>query len=425
MRKGILRALSLLLACVISLSIPVNAVRTDNITGRIQSIQSERVKLAEQLASLEEEQVSSTEELNLINEQIALIDQEFAYQSAIADIYGESVAEMKQKLLDTQTEETQKYQRLKSVLREMEEAPTTSFWGIIFNVSSISDAVARIEFYNSIIHYEKAVLSDITKKRDELGTMRYNLRLEESKYAEARDTLNRQRESLERENRRLQKRIEQLALKSKEVQDLFDAYAPTITLLDNDSLITHELTNTEINEMLTTAMIELQFAGISDDEYEARIKALREGLGLVGRVSYFWGGRVYSPGWNSEWGKMRTIQHAGNSAYPLGASFPYGLDCSGFVFWCALTAYGKNSWESPVEWMADKGATMMYNNAEKVAWDAKLPGDIVVNSPITHIGYYICTNEDGEALFLHCSSRYGVVVSKVSAFPFVNAAKTF
>ena len=425
MRKRMIRAFSLLLACALLMSAPAYAAPTSNLSGRILSIQNERTKLAEQLSELEMEEADSREELRLINEQIALIDKEFAYQSALADIYGGSVAAIKQQLTDTQTEESEKFNHMKHVLREMEEAPSTSFWGIIFNVSSITDAIARIEFYNSIVRYEKAMLADIASKREELSTLRYDLRMEEAEYTEAKNALEKQREALEKENRKLQDRLDELSLKSEELSELFSMYASTAALTDGNDLMLHVLTQAEIDDLLSSALVELQFAKVPQAETELRLAVLRAGLGLVGKVPYFWGGRVYSPGWNSEWGTSKTIQHAGNSKYPLGQSFPYGLDCSGFVFWCALTAYNTDSWDSPVEWMADKGATMMYEKSEKVAWTEKLPADIVVNSPITHIGYYICSNEKGEPLFLHCSSNYGVVVSTSAACNFVNSGRIF
>lgn len=50
-------------------------------------------------------------------------------------------------------------------------------------------------------------------------------------------------------------------------------------------------------------------------------------------LPYFWGGKRLDKGVDDNWGSDRTITGSGTDEQPLGQSFPFGLDCSGFVSW--------------------------------------------------------------------------------------------
>ena len=48
---------------------------------------------------------------------------------------------------------------------------------------------------------------------------------------------------------------------------------------------------------------------------------------LVGKVTYYWGGKSLVLGWDSRWGTLRKVTAAGSTT--TGSYRPYGLDCSG------------------------------------------------------------------------------------------------
>ena len=65
---------------------------------------------------------------------------------------------------------------------------------------------------------------------------------------------------------------------------------------------------------------------------------VESGAALVGRVGYFWGGKSDAVGWDARWGVPAVVTAPGSST--SGESLPFGLDCSGFVSWCAVNAAG-------------------------------------------------------------------------------------
>ena len=50
---------------------------------------------------------------------------------------------------------------------------------------------------------------------------------------------------------------------------------------------------------------------------------------LLGKVTYFWGGKSLVLGWDSRWGTPTTVTAPGSGS--TGKVLPFGLDCSGFV----------------------------------------------------------------------------------------------
>ena len=62
---------------------------------------------------------------------------------------------------------------------------------------------------------------------------------------------------------------------------------------------------------------------------EERKTVVKKACSLVGKLTYFWGGKSAAIGWDPEWGKMKLVTAEGSRS--TGCMRPFGLDCSGFV----------------------------------------------------------------------------------------------
>ena len=123
---------------------------------------------------------------------------------------------------------------------------------------------------------------------------------------------------------------------------------------------------------------------------------VESGAALVGRVGYFWGGKSDAVGWDARWGVPAVVTAPGSST--SGESLPFGLDCSGFVSWCAVNAAG------------DPAAL-----CAPVDWADALPGDLAFYPDLSHVGIVAGRGEDGGLLVLHCSYSLGGVVCSPDA----------
>lgn len=142
---------------------------------------------------------------------------------------------------------------------------------------------------------------------------------------------------------------------------------------------------------------------------DARKKLVETALSLVGKVSYFWGGK--SPaGWNDEWGKPKKVTSSGSVT--SGTLRPYGLDCSGFTDWVYKTALGQS---------IGAGSASQWSKSTEISASELLPGDLGFKAKpsdpgTNHVLMYVGLTSDGKRQWVHCSSSAGGVVLNTPSY---------
>lgn len=131
---------------------------------------------------------------------------------------------------------------------------------------------------------------------------------------------------------------------------------------------------------------------------------------LLGKVTYFWGGKSLVLGWDSRWGTPTTVTAPGSGS--TGKVLPFGLDCSGFVDW---TFYNATSGA----YLPGRGggAASQHGYCTNIAWSDALPGDLVFYADDSHVGIVCGYDSVGNILVIHCSGgQNGVVVTGREGF---------
>ena len=131
---------------------------------------------------------------------------------------------------------------------------------------------------------------------------------------------------------------------------------------------------------------------------------------LLGKVTYFWGGKSLVLGWDSRWGTPTTVTASGSGS--TGKVLPFGLDCSGFVDW---TFYNATSGA----YLPGRGggAASQHGYCTNVSWSDALPGDLVFYADDSHVGIVCGYDSVGNLLVIHCSGgQNGVVVTGREGF---------
>ena len=131
---------------------------------------------------------------------------------------------------------------------------------------------------------------------------------------------------------------------------------------------------------------------------------------LLGKVTYFWGGKSLVLGWDSRWGTPTTVTAPGSGS--TGKVLPFGLDCSGFVDW---TFYNATSGA----YLPGRGggAASQHGYCTNVSWSDALPGDLVFYADDSHVGIVCGYDSVGNILVIHCSGgQNGVVVTGREGF---------
>ncbi|MDD2978628.1 MAG: NlpC/P60 family protein [Hespellia sp.] len=141
-----------------------------------------------------------------------------------------------------------------------------------------------------------------------------------------------------------------------------------------------------------------------------RAQVVAAAYSLVGKISYFWGGKSSTVGWDSRWGTPLQVTAAGSN--DSGSISSYGLDCSGFVTWAFINGY-ENSAASA---LIGHGTSLQWGMSEEITEEEAMPGDLLFlkepgSSGINHVGIVVGRNEDGSLIAVHCNaSDNGVVV---------------
>ena len=131
---------------------------------------------------------------------------------------------------------------------------------------------------------------------------------------------------------------------------------------------------------------------------------------LLGKVTYFWGGKSLVLGWDSRWGTPTTVTAPGSGS--TGKVLPFGLDCSGFVDW---TFY--NATDGAYLPGRGGGAASQHGYCTNIAWSDALPGDLVFYADDSHVGIVCGYDSVGNILVIHCSGgQNGVVVTGREGF---------
>ena len=135
---------------------------------------------------------------------------------------------------------------------------------------------------------------------------------------------------------------------------------------------------------------------------------------LVGRVSYFWGGKSLTLGWDDRWGVPTEVTAAGSGS--TGTIRPFGLDCSGFVDWTFYNATNGSYYPG-----RGGGAATQHSYCTNIAWSDAQPGDLVFYPDDSHVGIVGGRDADSNLLIVHCSGgANGVVITGSAGFTVVS-----
>ena len=209
-------------------------------------------------------------------------------------------------------------------------------------------------------------------------------------------------------------KILHITITAKTARDMRTEYA--FTDFQNDAL--EELLSdrdalTQLAGDLTiTSVTALELLESLPEDLEPERRAIVEtACQLVGKVTYFWGGKSLVLGWDSRWGQVMKVWAEGSET--TGTYRPYGLDCSGFADW---TFY--NATDGAYYPGQGGGTQSQLANSTQISWEQVKPGDLVFASDVSHVGIVGGRDSAGNLLIIHCTSGSidGVTISGTYGF---------
>ena len=186
-------------------------------------------------------------------------------------------------------------------------------------------------------------------------------------------------------------------------------------LLENLGSLNIPMGSLTISQEDAIALLE----NLPDDLDPARKAVVETAVQLVGRVSYFWGGKSLTLGWDDRWGVPTKVTAAGSGS--TGTVRPFGLDCSGFVDWTFYNATDGSYYPG-----RGGGAATQHSYCTNISWSDVQPGDLVFYPDDSHVGIVGGKDADGNLLIVHCSGgANGVVITGAAGFTSVARPECF
>lgn len=178
------------------------------------------------------------------------------------------------------------------------------------------------------------------------------------------------------------------------------------TLLEQDEVLISATQSLAVSDATAQDILK----NLPDTLPAERKKVIKAACSLVGKVNYFWGGKSSAIGWDSEWGKLKTVSAEGSKT--TGTKRPFGLDCSGFVTWSFINSgFSVNS--------IGHGTQGQIAKCSRISWSSAQAGDLAFYGDLSHVGIVAGKDAAGNILVIHCSSgRNNVVITTNSGFGF-------
>ena len=178
------------------------------------------------------------------------------------------------------------------------------------------------------------------------------------------------------------------------------------TLLEQDDVLISATHSLAISDGTAQDILK----NLPDSLSPERKKVIKAACSLVGKVNYFWGGKSSAIGWDSEWGKLKTVSAEGSKS--TGTKRPFGLDCSGFVTWSFINSGFSAS-------AIGHGTQGQIAKCSRISWSQAQAGDLAFLSDLSHVGIIAGKDTSGNILVIHCSSSANnVVITSNSIFGF-------
>lgn len=390
-RKKILIAGLLSCVLVLNLSFALIGMPAEAVSkSELKALQQQQEELAKQKADIQKQADvanskvnSQTEKLNILNAKLSVTNAELENLSEQIAIYMNSIAEKENELNIQEQHHQELLEKYKKSIREMEEAGSATYLGMLFGASSFSDLLSRMECIRDIMDYSTGLINDVRDAK----VMTQN----------AKADLEADMAGQEIVFAAYQEKQVDLAAQQEEAQVIL------ISLAADSAEYNEQLASVKSLQASLSSQISDMKEKLAEQE---RIKAERE---AAARLAAQEAARRAAEN-NSKWygdsvgtgTGQDIVDYAKNFLgipYVYGGTSPSGFDCSGLVYYC-YKHFG---------FSINRTASGQAYNGKAVSSSELQPGDIIIFSEksgkyIGHCGLYI-----GNGQFIHAPHTGDVV----------------
>ena len=153
-----------------------------------QQAQSQALQqqLKEQMEDVEAQQSAAVDKRDLLLAQLEAINDELDAIQAQIDWYDQEIAVKEEERKQAEAKEAAQYELFCQRVRAMEEEGTVSYWSILFNATSFSDMLDRLEDIDAVMDYDNQVMDELIAVREELERLQAELEAARAEEEEAK-----------------------------------------------------------------------------------------------------------------------------------------------------------------------------------------------------------------------------------------------
>jgi len=239
-----IRGLGLLLAAIIAISvldvIPVSAYVTQGQIDRLREEKKEyerqKSEVQAKIDAYEFEHLTEMAKKEVLDERITLTSLEIANINEIIDQYMQLIREKEYEVFLAQNREEDQLQKFRSRVRDMEENGIISYLEILFDSTSFSDLLARIDFVTDIMRADENTYISLQNARKETEDAKADLE-------QTKAELDEEKIALEQKEMELQEQLEEAHELIRQLEDNIE----TQSQLREDIMAEEDRVQREIN----------------------------------------------------------------------------------------------------------------------------------------------------------------------------------
>lgn len=184
--------------------------KADDLQSQIDQNTSKTQTTVEQKATIDQQMEITRLEMENTNSQIQQ--------------YNLLIAEKQKELEAAEDAEAQMNEQFKERIRAMEENGTVSYWSVLFNASSFSDLLDRIDMINEIAESDQDMLEEMAAATEAVARPGADLETEKADLETVKQTLADQQEKLDQQRAEADELLIQLAAESEDLELLYAQY---------------------------------------------------------------------------------------------------------------------------------------------------------------------------------------------------------
>ena len=187
--RRVARVIAIILASLMLFSVVWAAI--DSLTAKAYVTQEEIDKLREEkkeyerrkleiqsrINTIEFERKTEVAKKSVLDDRIMLTDMEIENIKATIEFYGTLIIEKEHEVVAAAGREEKQLQKYKYRVRDMEENGVITYLGIVFDSSSFSDLLARLDFVGDIMQADERIYKNLVAAREETSAAKDDLEL--------------------------------------------------------------------------------------------------------------------------------------------------------------------------------------------------------------------------------------------------------